>query len=145
MRITNCTKKDLENIYLIDKEIYGIACYPKFVIIQFFDCFGENIKIAIDENKTIGFSINGMTNESKEGWILSLGVSLEYQRRGVGAKLLTESIKEFRNKGIRIIKLTVHPENPAYKLYKENGFEDIKRYDDYYGDNEKRILMALYL
>ena len=82
MRITNCTINDLENIYQIDKDIYGIGCYPKFVIRQFFDCFGENIKIAVDDEKTIGFSINGIANNSNVGWILSLGVSLEYRRSG---------------------------------------------------------------
>ncbi len=99
MKIISCKINDLEDIHRINKEIYGDGCYPRFVLRQFFDCFGDNIKIAIDNKKTIGFSINGFVNNSNEGWILSLGVSKKNRRSGIGTKLLSESIIELRKKG----------------------------------------------
>ena len=145
MKIISCSINDIEDIYRIDKEIYSEGCYPRFVIRQFFDCFGDNIKIAVDNHKTIGFSINGIANNSNEGWILSIGVSEKYRKSGVGTKLLSESINEFIKKGVEIVKLTVHPENSAIKIYEKSGFKREKNYDDYYGNKQNRVLMILNL
>lgn len=141
MKIRSCTINELEDIFLINKEIYGNDCYPKVVIRQFYDCFRDNIKIAIENKKIVGFSINGITNNSNEGWILSLGVSRDFRQCGIGTKLLIESIKELKKGGGEIIKLTVHPDNSAIQIYKKYGFKTKKKYKDYYGDNEDRLLM----
>ena len=142
MTIRSCSLDDLESVFLINKEIYGNDCYPKVVIRQFYDCFSDNIKIAIENKKIIGFSINGMTSNSNEGWILSLGVSEGFRHYGIGTKLLLKSIEELKKGGAKVIKLTAHPDNTGIRLYKKIGFKIKRKYKDYYGDNEERLLMS---
>lgn len=123
MKVRSCSLDDIEDIFLINKEIYTSDCYLKVVIRQFYDCFRDNIKIAIENKKIVGFSINGMTSNSNEGWILSLGVRQDFTQYGIGTKLLLESIEELKKRGAKVIKLTVHPDNTAIRLYKKYGFE----------------------
>lgn len=59
---------------------------------------------------------------------LTMGVIPEYQRMGIGGKLLEELYKEAFAKGVSKISLGVHEENhPAIALYeKQNWIEDGK-------------------
>jgi len=145
MKIKDCSLEDLERIYRMNKEIYGDGCYPWFVLRQFFDCFGDLSKIALEDGEAIGFSVNGVSSHLHEGWILSLGVRPGYRQKGVGTRLLTESIKAFRRKGLKQVKLTVHRSNTAFNTYREMGFIIHGDYDNYYGDQQRRTVMKLAL
>lgn len=60
-----------------------------------------------------------------------LGIALEppYQHRGLGEPLMRETLDRAWQAGHEKVSLTVHPENPAIRLYERCGFvkEEIRR------------------
>ncbi|WP_215778809.1 MULTISPECIES: GNAT family N-acetyltransferase [unclassified Paludibacterium] len=53
-----------------------------------------------------------------------LGIALlpAHQHRGYGQSLMLAALQSAREQGIRQVALTVHPENPAIRLYTRCGF-----------------------
>lgn len=53
-----------------------------------------------------------------------LGIALEpqFQRQGIGEKLMREALRRAREAGVQRVALTVHPENPARRMYERCGF-----------------------
>jgi ribosomal protein S18 acetylase RimI-like enzyme len=53
-----------------------------------------------------------------------LGIALEpdFQRRGLGEKLMRAALAAARAHGYEQVSLTVHPQNPAIRLYERCGF-----------------------
>lgn len=56
-----------------------------------------------------------------------LGIALEpeFQRRGIGGKLMRAALEAAWARGHAQVALTVHPENPALDLYERCGFRKI--------------------
>mgnify|MGYP006308935845 CR=1 FL=1 len=64
-------------------------------------------------------------NPPKTIWIDDIGVLKKYQRKGIAKKLLKETEKIAKKKGMEYGYLTVWLKNePAYNLYKKNKYED---------------------
>jgi ribosomal protein S18 acetylase RimI-like enzyme len=58
------------------------------------------------------------------GWIDSIGVDPQFQRRGIGRKLLFKSVKVFQDAGVEKIELSVFNINTrAVDLYLKSGFQ----------------------
>jgi ribosomal protein S18 acetylase RimI-like enzyme len=53
-----------------------------------------------------------------------LGIALEpaFQRRGLGERLMRAALDAAAAQGVAQVALTVHPENPAIRLYERCGF-----------------------
>ncbi|MBK1689219.1 GNAT family N-acetyltransferase [Rubrivivax gelatinosus] len=62
-----------------------------------------------------------------------LGIALEppFQHRGLGEPLMRGALAAARAAGVRQVSLTVHPENPARRLYARCGFVDVGARRDY--------------
>jgi diamine N-acetyltransferase len=80
------------------------------------------------QNVIAGFLNLHFTPESKEDyWIFHFFIDKRYQRSGIGSKALNELIKQIKQNHPRCrrIRLTVHPENEAGKIfYLKYGFTD---------------------
>lgn len=63
-----------------------------------------------------------------------LGIALlpEFQRRGYGTKLMNSALEAASFAGFQRVSLTVHPENPAIKLYSRCGFQQHGLRDSYH-------------
>jgi ribosomal protein S18 acetylase RimI-like enzyme len=75
----------------------------------------------------VGLGIDQKYNEEKNtrsGWILSIGVLKQSRSKGVGTRLMTESMKKLKAKGMITAMLGVDDQNPtkAIKLYEKVGF-----------------------
>lgn len=68
------------------------------------------------ENERLGFAI---------GWLGQVSVRRPWRRRGVGAAVITGSLRTFRDRGMTEARLGVDAENPtgALALYEKLGFE----------------------
>jgi ribosomal protein S18 acetylase RimI-like enzyme len=53
-----------------------------------------------------------------------LGIALlpEFQRKGYGRALMQAALEAARKAGYKRVSLTVHPQNPAIRLYESCGF-----------------------
>ena len=56
-----------------------------------------------------------------------LGIALDapFQHRGFGAPLMRAALDAAREHGYKQVALTVHPENPAIRVYERCGFRTI--------------------
>jgi len=80
-------------------------------------------------DKLIGSS--WMTCDGRRIFMHHFGIHPQYQNRGLGKKLLKESLKFIKSKG-KQVKLEVHKENKVAKhLYESAGFFAFTDYDIY--------------
>lgn len=93
-------------------------------------CSLEDIILAWDGDKPIGYCWTKIDFEYKEGTnghrgrIYMVGVDPDYRRRGVGKQVLAAGLFRLKDKGIRIVELTVDSENKAAcALYRSSGFK----------------------
>lgn len=79
------------------------------------------ILVAIENNELIGFS----SFIKKGHWYYGpISVNKEWRNKGIGKKLLEESLNYMKKEGGGLIRLTVQKTNePAIKLYKKSDFK----------------------
>ena len=128
--------------YFTDKEIDLLLGLIKSYFTENKDRF--LLKVAIDENKVLGFAIYKKADLSESYWdIYWLVVSPDSHRRKIGTSLLENIEKEVRqNKGLNILIETSLSKKyePARKLYEKMGYRQICVLEDYYAQNEGKIL-----
>lgn len=76
-----------------------------------------------------------------EGYILSFSVLPEHQHKGFGAKLLTAAEEHFKQTGTKVMRLDVHPDNPAQTLYFRMGYRVTYIRKKYYENGEPCLVM----
>ena len=89
----------------------------------------EDVNLIYDKDKPIGYcwtNINYETEAANEGKgrILMLGVEPDYRGRRIGRIALLTGLAHLKNKGVRVVELTVASENKiARALYRSVGFK----------------------
>ena len=90
----------------------------------------EDVVLAYDGDRPAGYcwtKINGdksLEAGGEKGRILMLGVDPDYRDKGIGKLTLEAGLSYLKDKGIRVVELTVDSENqPACSLYRAAGFE----------------------
>lgn len=136
---TICENNNPEEIYKLEKEIFGNSAYTlKQIddILTMPDMY--KIMSVKDENGiTAGYVIVFNNSDSLE--IMKIGVNPEYREKGFGTILVNE-IKKSRME----IFLEVRENNMiARKFYEKNGFKEAGKRKNYYRDtNEAAIIMV---
>lgn len=76
-------------------------------------------------------------------FIIDLAVKKEYRQLGLGRQLLLYALEQFKKDGLKVVQLTVAPENKvAIKLYQSLGFKKQAVLKDEYGPGRDRFLMT---
>ena len=136
---TICENNNPEEIYKLEKEIFGNSAYTlKQIddILTMPDMY--KIMSVKDENGiTAGYVIVFNNSDSLE--IMKIGVNPEYREKGFGTILVNE-IKKSRME----IFLEVRENNTtAIEFYKKNGFKEAGKRKNYYRDTgEAAIIMV---
>jgi [ribosomal protein S18]-alanine N-acetyltransferase len=135
--------EDLKAVKAIDETLFGADTYPLFALRQLLDITSSLFKVALLDDKVVGYAIGHYNAEVKEAWFLSLGVLKAYSGKGIGEKLTLTLLEEAEEKGAKASYLTVHPENKrGLSIYKKLGFEEREWVSGYYGDGVPRIIMV---
>jgi GNAT superfamily N-acetyltransferase len=89
--------------------------------------------LAWDGNQIAGVALNYHDQKSDTGWIDHLGVRRAWRNKGIGKALLLHSFREFYQRGVRRIKLSVDAKSltNAPQLYESVGMRTIHKYDIY--------------
>jgi ribosomal-protein-alanine N-acetyltransferase len=99
---------------------------------------------AMAGSKLVGFIVSRKAVDESE--ILSVAVAGSAQGRGLGGKLLHLHLCRLVGLGVRKVFLEVDENNePAIRLYKRAGFEQVARRAGYYRDDAGRQTAALVL
>lgn len=100
--------------------------------------------LAMDGDTCAGFFLSRFGFDEEE--LLLLGVVPTLRRRGHGAALLEQFLAEAGSRGATRVLLEMRRGNPAEKLYRDHGFEQIGYRPNYYrgkhGDRSDALTFA---
>ena len=142
--IQTVKEEDLKDVLALEQLVFNAGSYPAFVIRQLFDISNNLFIVAKENNKILGFAVGALNTNNKKAWILSLGVHPEARAKQIGKKLTNKLVNLLKDENCLEICLTVHPDNAAaINIYKELEFKGETIIEDYFLENEKRIIMTL--
>ena len=145
MRITGYSQKDFTRVMEINDACYsGIYCPPSATVHDmvtvsdvFLACQQEGIQRQYGAEIIVGFAI---VQNVFQPYLWNLAVHPDYQGKGVGGLLLRHLITTYTASGQNKISLHVSVENPAQKLYFDNGFRVVRFEDDYFDPNDGLLM-----
>lgn len=134
-----CTIDDLDAIVSLEEESFKSPLSKEEITrelttnpLSFYLCYEEN-------GVVIGYIGNWLTDI---GSIINFAITKEYRNKGIGSKLLNETIISFRNNNINEISLDVRASNvAAIALYNKFNFKKVFVRKEYYKDKEDAIVM----
>ncbi len=127
--------EDLAQIMAIETRAYT---YPWSEQI-FRDCLksGYSAWVYVQDGRIVGHGV--MMEAAGECHILNLCVDPDWQRRGIGRRLLRHLLGIARRRGADTAYLEVRVSNvPAIRLYESEGFCETGRREDYYPADDGR-------
>lgn len=87
--------------------------------------------VAVAGGAIVGYG--GLAAFAGEGYIQTVGVHPQYQRRGIGTALLRALLAEAERRGVPEVYLEVRADNPvAQRLYERHGFGAVRIRPRYY-------------
>jgi ribosomal-protein-alanine N-acetyltransferase len=93
----------------------------------------------VEDGRMIGFAAGDPHPSEGVSWIATIGVTPEYRRRGIGRDLLRACESRLKTPRLR---LSVRASNEgAIRLYKDEGYERVEIWQNYYRDGEAAIVM----
>ncbi|MEK7735397.1 MAG: ribosomal protein S18-alanine N-acetyltransferase [Pseudomonadota bacterium] len=141
-RIRSMHWEDLPAVLRIEELAYE---FP-WTLSIFRDCLRVGYACCVLEapSGVIGYGL--MSVGAGECHLLNICVHPEYQRRGLGARLVEHLLAEAQRRGVRMALLEVRVSNTAaYCLYQKLGFDEVGLRKDYYPARQGRedaILLA---
>jgi len=128
----DANKTDLEALCKIYEKPYGEYATAEKIIEMYLDHYF--VKLIESERKIVGTLVWFPREDPKLGWaeILDLWIEDEYRRKGLGFKLIQDTIKDikayFKSKGhkLKCVTLFTSAKNkPARSLYEKAGFRKV--------------------
>lgn len=138
INIAPASLRDLSNLRELEKICFPIDNWPLLDLIGVLTLPGIVRLKATFLEKFIGFVAGSFKTRESTGWITTIGVLPEYQKRGIAQQLLQECESRM---GVEKILLTVRKSNfKAIHLYENNGYFIQEIWKSYYIDGEDAIL-----
>ncbi len=146
LNIRTAQSYDLNSVFQLELNLFQPENYPYFFIRQAFDAMPETFLVAEIKDRLAGYTLGTLQAGREEAWILSLAVSKERRRIGIGTRLIDKLLNSFKEKGAKSAMLHVAPTNrTAINLYSKKGFIEVQREADYFGKNQERLIMKVEL
>lgn len=152
VRVRNMEIDDLAPIYHLGEEIFTSDSYPylyrtwdEWEVIGLYNTDPDYCLVAEVDEQLAGFILGTIINKSSwtYGYIIWLGVNPNFQRRGVGDKLVDKLVERMIEDGVRFMMVDTDPANtPAVKFFTRKGFGNTRQHvflsmnlskHDYYG------------
>ena len=143
-KIRQATPDELDDLIKMERDSYAGHAYPHLVLRQFLDMAGPFALVAIEDDEVIGHTIAlpAVSDGEPEAWLVALAVQEDLRGRGTGRLLSSVVLRRVVDRGYRIVRLTVEPDNDAaVSLYESLGFLVKDKVDDYFGEGEPRLVM----
>lgn len=118
-------EKRLNNLSTEDKKLYHPHPFTKEALNNLITLDYDYYFVKILNGKIVGYS---MLRTFGKFTIPTYGQVIwdEFRGKGLGSKILEETINEAKNLGFGLVKLKVYEQNDvAFNLYKKHGFEEI--------------------
>ncbi|WP_194757187.1 GNAT family N-acetyltransferase [Aliidiomarina indica] len=148
VRLANAS--DIGEIAVMEHAEYGREGYPELFFWQALHQWPHGFFVAEDDTdhstsqSVLGYILYAPGAGKNHIWCMSLLSSPHARGRGVGKRLLHESLRHLAKLNIDAIELTVAPNNTqAWALYSQAGFQTLAEYKDHLGKGEHRLHMLL--
>jgi ribosomal protein S18 acetylase RimI-like enzyme len=129
---------DLAPVYHLGEELFTSNSYPylyrtwdEWEVIGLYNTDPEYCLVAQVEGQLAGFVLGTVITKASwtYGYILWLGVSPDFQRRGVGDALVDKLIERMVEDGARFMLVDTDPANtPAVKFFTRKGFGNSRQH-----------------
>jgi ribosomal protein S18 acetylase RimI-like enzyme len=129
---------DLADVFHLGEKLFTSELYPyiyrtwdQWEVIGTFNTDPEYSLVATIDNQLAGFILGTIINKGGliHGYIMWLGVSPNFQRRGVADMLVDKLVERMINDGARLMMVDTDPENlPAVKFFNRKGFSNLRRH-----------------
>ncbi len=132
-------KKDLDQVLLIEricfKHPYDYSTFTYFLVKE-----PDGFYVAEENGSIVGYATSFF--KYGKGIIISIAVLPEFRRRGIGSKLMIESLS-FLSKKVDYVELQVKVNNmEAINFYRKLGFKELDLIPSYYQDGEGAFVMS---
>ena len=122
----------VSQIAKIEADLFGPGCWNKNMILQELQAPMRAYYADVDLNTDTVAGYAGFWFDGDDAQIMTIGVAIEYQKRGIASNLLKTMIENAKSIGAKRMLLEVKVNNnPALKLYEKFGFTKMglrKRY-----------------
>ena len=129
------TWRDLKAVHQLEKACFQRDAWPLLDILGALTV-PQIVRIkAQDGDQLVGFIAADLRRSQATAWIATLAVLPDYQKRGIGSRLLGACEEEIQQP---LIRLCVRQNNlPAIQLYQKYGYRQVETWKKYYrgGDN----------
>ncbi|MEM3530302.1 MAG: ribosomal protein S18-alanine N-acetyltransferase [Nitrososphaerales archaeon] len=136
--IRRCKKEDLNEVLRIERICFNHP-YDYSTFLYFLINDKNGFYIAKKNNQIVGYIIASVRGD--KGTLVSIAVLPEFRRKGIGSRLMRESLAYLSRK-VNYVELQVRVSNfEAINFYKKFGFEEIGFIPNYYIDGEDALIM----
>lgn len=142
--VRRARREDLPRIHNIERDSFRHP-YPPYLIDLLFEENQETFFVAEVDNRVVGYSVASIEAQNT-GHVISVAVSPDTRRRGIGEALIQRLTEELRKIGVSLIKLEVERGNvTAQSMYKKLGFGLSHIIKGYYENGSDALVMTLAL
>jgi [ribosomal protein S18]-alanine N-acetyltransferase len=147
LKIRDATRRDLPKIMQIERRAFDQPWSLDSFVREFALPFSRTtIAVFSAENSEsiVGYLCRWLVVD--EYHILNVAVDPSIRRKGIGARLMNDAIKEAKARSATLVSLEVRRSNlPARGLYRKFEFQERRLRRNYYGPGEDAIVMELLL
>jgi ribosomal protein S18 acetylase RimI-like enzyme len=139
LSIQTASWHDLGQLRQLEQECFGEDAWPLIDIIGVLTMPGVIRLKAVSEDQMVGFIAGDPRSSEGVGWITTLGVKKTFRRQGIAQAMLAICEEQM---GMRRVRLCVRRDNdPAIKLYEQNGYRMVDIWSNYYGQSRDALVL----
>jgi len=148
-KIEKASIEHLDRLCEIEMKCFETEAFTKQQIAYLITDSNSVILVSRVKGEIVGFIIGKtyMDKKPATGQILTIDVSPNQRRKGIGKRLLHEIEKTLKDKGVKICYLEARENNiVALSLYHKFGYKKVGKLENYYGNAHgirlRKVLMT---
>lgn len=132
--------KYIEEILELEKKVFGENGAIDIWNLKPYVKYGR-VFVYLERDKVVAVAEIMKTWQEDKVYLYGLCVDTDFRGQGIGNKFMLDIFDYLKEKKIKLVELTVAPENVgAMKLYEKIGFERKEFLENEYGENKNRYL-----
>jgi ribosomal protein S18 acetylase RimI-like enzyme len=132
--------KYIEEILELEKKVFGENGAIDIWNLKPYVKYGR-VFVYLERDKVVAVVEIMKTWQEDKVYLYGLCVDVDYRGQGIGNKFMLDIFRYLKVENIKLVELTVAPENvEAIKLYEKIGFERKEFLENEYGEDKNRYL-----